>query len=141
MSLSALNILVVEDHGHARAGLAMILDALGHRYEMACDADEAFSMAASTRFDGLLTDVYLPRVSGWRLVRQLRMNCHLPARVVSMSGGSEALETLQSSATGCHMHLCKPFDLEELTAALSQASSSERVMGPLGPPRPKDRQG
>ena len=69
MSLSVLNILVVEDHADTRAGLALVLDGLGYRYELACDAADALAMAARTSFDVLLTDVYMPRVSGWELMR------------------------------------------------------------------------
>ena len=72
MSLPTLSILVVEDHANTRAGLAMVLEGLRYRYALACDADEALCMAASMSFDVLLTDVHMPRLSGWRLVRQLK---------------------------------------------------------------------
>ncbi len=120
MSLPSPNILVVEDHEDTRMGLAVVLDGLGYRYELACGPEEALALAARTSFDVLLTDVYMPRLSGWRLVRQLKAEGRLPARVVSMSASGAALETRQSSVAGCHVHLYKPFNLEELTAALSQ---------------------
>ena len=131
MSLPTLNILVVEDHADTRAGLAVVLDGLGYRYELACDADEALIMAARTPFDVLLTDVYMPRLSGWRLVRQLKADGHLPAQVVSMSASGAALETVQSNMAGCHAHLRKPFGIAELTAALSHSGSAEPSFPPI----------
>ena len=130
MSSHPLNILVVEDHEDTRTGLAVVLDGLGYRYEVACGAEEALTIAARTSFDVLLTDVYMPRLSGWRLVRQLKEDGHLPARVVSMSASGAALETLQSSVAGCHVHLRKPFNLEELTAALSQPPFAAKRIQP-----------
>ncbi len=88
MNLPAPNILVVEDHADTRAGFAMVLDSLGYRYELACGAEEALVMAARTPFDVLLTDVYMPQVSGWELVRRLGAYGYLPGRVVSMSRSS-----------------------------------------------------
>ena len=121
MSLSGLNILVVEDHPDTRAALALVLDGLGYRYELACDATEALVMAARTSFDVLLTDVYMHRVSGRELVRWLNMSGRLPARVVSMSAGNMTVEAAQSKAAGCHVHLRKPFAVEKLTAALGRS--------------------
>ncbi len=134
MDLPAPNILVVEDHADTRVGFAMVLDGLGYRYELACGMEEALSMAAKTPFDVLLTDVYMPRASGWELVRQLRAHGHLPARVVSMSAGSAIVEAAQSSAAGCHMHLHKPFSIEKLTLAL-RCSGEPNKKGPLDLPR------
>ena len=96
----------------------MVLDGLGYRYELACGAAEALTMATRASFDVLLTDVYMPRVSGWELVRWLNMSGRLPDRVVSMSAGNVTVEAAQSKAAGCHQHLHKPFPIEKLAAAL-----------------------
>ena len=125
MNLPVPNILVVEDHADTRAGFAMVLDGLGYRYELACGAEEALVMAARTPFDALLTDVYMPQVGGWELVRRLRAHGYLPAKVVSMSAGSATVESAQSDAAGCHTHLHKPFSIEKLTLALRRSGSSK----------------
>ena len=131
MSFAVPMVLVVEDHADTREGLAMVLEGLGYRYALARDAAEALFMAASMSFDVLLTDVYMPRLSGWRLVRQLKTDGHLPAQVVSMSASGAALETVQSNMAGCHAHLRKPFGIAELTAALSHSGSAEPSFPPI----------
>ena len=141
MSFAVPKVLVVEDHADTRAGLAMVLEGLGYRYALAGGADEALLMAAGMSFDVLLTDVYMPRLSGWRLVRQLKAEGHLPVWIVSMSASSAALEAVQSRLTGCDVHLQKPFDIEELTEALSYPGSAEPNARPTDPPCPKDKAG
>ena len=110
-------------------------------YALASGADEALLMAAGMFFDVLLTDVYMPRLSGWRLVRQLKAEGHLPAWVVSMSASGAALEAVQSCMAGCDVHLQKPFNIEELTEALSYPGSGEPNAHPIDPPQPKDKAG
>ena len=141
MSFAVPKVLVVEDHADTRAGLAMVLEGLGYRYALASGADEALLIAADTSFDVLLTDVYLPRLSGWRLVRQLKADGHLPAWVVSMSASGAALEAVQSRMAGCDVHLQKPFNLEELTEALSYPGSAEPNDRPVDPPHSKEGEG
>lgn len=120
MSLCPPNILVVEDHAHMRAFLALMLDGLGYRYELACDGAEALVTAARASFDVLLTDVYLPEMSGWELVRQLDAHADLPALVISMSAGRSDVEAAYSKAAGCHVHLQKPFLIGELGRSLKK---------------------
>ena len=141
MSFAVPKVLVVEDHVDTCEGLAMVLDGLGYRYALASDAAEALLMAARMSFDVLLTDVYLPRLSGWKLVRELRAEGRLPARVVSMSASGAALEAVQSRLAGCDVHLHKPFNIEELTEALSQPGGSEPTTQPTYLPWPKDKEG
>ena len=74
-------------------------------------------------------------------MRQLKADGHLPAWVVSMSASSAALEAVQSRLAGCDVHLQKPFNIEELTAALNYPGSAERNAHPTDPPHPKDRAG
>ena len=141
MSFAVPMILVVEDHADTREGLAVVLEGLGYRYALARDAAEALFMAASMSFDELLTDVYMPRLSGWRLVRQLKAEGHLPAWVISMSASGAALEAVQSRMAGCDVHLQKPFNIKQLTAALSYPGSAEPNARPVDLPHPKDEAG
>ena len=118
VSEHALKILVAEDHADTRTMLQMFLSLLGHRCDLACDADGALTRAAASAFDVLLTDVHMPRMDGWELVQELRARGHLPAHVISMSAGLVE-EPAQSQAAGCHAHLVKPFRVNELEAALA----------------------
>ncbi|MGH9308973.1 MAG: response regulator, partial [Vicinamibacterales bacterium] len=65
--------------------LATVLKKNGFEVSAAPDAERALEIAASLRFDLLLTDVVLPGMTGPELARQLR--AHAPrARVLFMSG-------------------------------------------------------
>ncbi len=119
MGKHVLNVLVVEDHADTRNMLGMFLRHLGHCCYLAPDAQSALERAVDNPFDVLLTDVHMPGMDGWGLVKALAAGGQLPRLVVSMSAGVSEEEEAQSKAAGCHAHLLKPFALGDLEAALA----------------------
>ena len=113
-----MTILVVDDHADTRQMTGMYLKLLGHHCELAEDAGAAISKAAVGLFDAILTDVHMPGLTGFDLVKILRDNERLPALVISMSAGVLEHEVERSTAVGCHVHLRKPFQINELETAL-----------------------
>ena len=114
----SLHILVVENHPDMRLGLEVFLKLLGHRVRFAHDAAAALALASEETFDLLLSDISLPDGDGWQLLRQLEAAGHRPARAVAMSGLGSATDLAKSRAAGFVAHLIKPFQPEELEAAL-----------------------
>ena len=117
MGIRTLKILVVEDNRDTRMFLAEYIRLLGHDCKLAEDAAVAILTAIGGTFDVLLTDVHMPRIDGFELVEILRGRGVLPALVISMSAGGG--ESERSRTAGCHKHLLKPFQVDELEAALA----------------------
>lgn len=125
MNARGMKILVVDDHRDTRAFIGIFLEILGHHCEVVGSPGTALDRAAEGAFDVLLTDVHMPGVDGWELVRRLRANGHLPPLVISMSAGASDRETKQSKTAGCHVHLHKPFRIRELESALQHAGDPQ----------------
>ncbi|MDP2271537.1 MAG: response regulator [Archangium sp.] len=65
--------LVVDDNAEFAENVAEILTDAGAEVSTACDAQGALEQLRSTRFDGVVTDMRMPGLSGAELLRKLRV--------------------------------------------------------------------
>ncbi|MBF0414002.1 MAG: hybrid sensor histidine kinase/response regulator [Desulfamplus sp.] len=70
--VSATNILVVDDSVNTREIEKSILEAYGYNVETADDGQDALEKADNKLYDLVITDVEMPRLSGFSLTEQLR---------------------------------------------------------------------
>lgn len=123
---------VIDDDDPVRIAVAAVLAHEGYAVAEFRSAEDflAFEDAAEPRFPGpscLLLDVKMPGASGLELQRRLAQR--QPNRpIVFMSGGSSAAEAVQALKGGALDFLVKPFDDEQLIAAVAHAlARSEEV--------------
>ncbi|MDQ7249127.1 response regulator [Dongia sedimenti] len=120
-------ILVADDNADMRAYIARLL---GGRWEVETVADGAAALDAIRRArpDLVLTDVMMPRLDGFGLLRALRddpLLRDLPVIVLSARAGEEArVEGLDSGADD---YLTKPFAARELIARVNANLALARV--------------
>lgn len=113
-----LRILVIEDHTDTRDVLVSAIELHGYWVESCSNVTATLARLANDGFDVLLTDVRLPDGDAWNLLTELTKRGKRPPRVISMSA-YDACETRRlSEASGCHGHLVKPFQMEQLEALL-----------------------
>jgi CheY-like chemotaxis protein len=121
---SRLRVLVAEDEHLAALVVEDALSDQGHHVVLARDGMEALDIAETLEFDVLLTDLAMPRVTGWELISRLRARrADLPVVVMTgylPPGGGQALF---ADRRGPVALLHKPFDLEQLFAALGRVAS------------------
>jgi len=65
-------VLVVDDSRMLRESLGRTLEGKGYRVEKAADGQEALERLQSGAFDLVVSDVEMPRLDGFGLVRRLR---------------------------------------------------------------------
>ena len=81
------------------------------------DGQEALEKAAEEQFDLVLTDVMMPRLDGFALIKALRADERtrdVPIVVLSARAGEEA--SVEGLAAGADDYLVKPFSARDLTA-------------------------
>ena len=123
---SSARVLVVDDNTDMRDYLARIL---GENWtvEMAADGREALARLRASRFDLLVTDVMMPDVDGFALLRAVRSDRllrGLPVIVLSARAGEEA--RIDGLETGADDYLVKPFSARELVARVDTLLASRR---------------
>src|SRR4026209_1370682 len=67
-------ILIVDDLPANRAFLVVLLRHQGHRLLEAADGSEGLAVVQADRPDLVITDVLMPVMDGYELVRQLRLD-------------------------------------------------------------------
>jgi CheY-like chemotaxis protein len=113
-----MRILVVEDNVDSQYLVCEMLRAFGHEADGVAHPDDALALLASRRFDLLFTDVSLPGMSGVDLARRALQD-HPSMRVIFASGyGDTLLRHLEFP----YLSLQKPYELDQLQAALAQVA-------------------
>jgi DNA-binding response OmpR family regulator len=128
-------VLVVDDNADMRDYLVALLS---RHWEVEAVADglTALERAAAAPPDLVLTDVMMPGMDGFELLRALRereATRHVPVVVLSARAGEEA--TVEGLHAGADDYLVKPFDFDELLArleALHRRGGEHEVTTQLG---------
>lgn len=113
-------ILVVDDDAGLRQVLRELLVSAGYAVLQAGDGEEALLKLESGQVDLILTDDFMPGMTGrellWECVRRWP---GLPVVLLSGQGGvSEAVEAVKAGATD---YLLKPFDTDRLLTKIASA--------------------
>ena len=109
-----LRILIIENHEVTAKFISLFLERSGHEVTVILDGETALSRDDLANLDVILSDIGLPDVNGWDLMRQLRPRTR--AYAVAMSGFGDESDVQRSLAAGYQYHLVKPF----VPAALEQ---------------------
>ena len=124
-------VLVVDDNPDMRSYLERVLSRR-YRVVLAKEGAEALEQAKTVRPDLILTDVMMPRMSGYDLLKAVREDRKLraiPVVFLTARAGTEA--RIESLEAGADDYVAKPFDENELLARagnLIRARAQEREL-------------
>jgi DNA-binding response OmpR family regulator len=125
----SVRILIIDDDEALLAGLADMLKIRLEDVHVATCADpvSAVGMARQDDYDLILCDVCMPRISGLKLLPQLR-NERPNAAIIAMSGIADQSLNDAALLSGATAFLAKPFERDVLTtvvkAVLNEADSN-----------------
>ncbi|MBD6618691.1 response regulator transcription factor [Komarekiella sp. 'clone 1'] len=124
-----LTILVVDDDLGTRLSISDYLELSGYSLIMANDGQEALAMVDEYHPDLIVTDIVMPRMNGYELVRQVRQK---PAfrllPVILLTARTKTQERILGYQSGCDLYLPKPFELEELAAAIRNLLERSQII-------------
>ncbi len=110
-------VLVVDDDAQVRAHIADTLEAAGFTVTSVANGEEALRALDARSVDLLLVDFAMPGMSGAEVIRAARQR-HKALKVLMVSGYSDSAAI--EAAAGTVRVLRKPFDVAELTAAVTE---------------------
>ena len=116
-------VLVIEDAPDTLDLLRVIFEARGYFVTACASAEEAIEAARAARFDLVVSDVGLPQVDGYELMRALRRlpgTSRVPA--VALTGYAAPKDVEQTLAAGFDAHVPKPVDPAVLTATVERVA-------------------
>ncbi len=114
-----LTILVADDDLGTRLAISDYLEAAGYSIVAAGNGHEALKLVEVCQPHLLVTDVTMPRMDGYELVRHIRQRPALRLLpVVFLTGRTETQERIRGYQVGGDVYLEKPFELDELGAVV-----------------------
>lgn len=126
-------LLVVDDIETNRVVLSQMLEVMGCDSDIACDGREAVDRVLNERFDGVLMDILMPRMSGLEAVAELRRHPPLATLpVIAITAHTNREELGELTRQGFSAALSKPLDRRRLAALLLEqlGGASGAVPGP-----------
>jgi DNA-binding NtrC family response regulator len=122
-----MKVLVVDDEIDHLKYLASVIQSWGHEVTQAGDGKEALQALSTAVVDVLITDLIMPRVDGFELLRTLGAEERLPPAIVMTAFGSieKAIETIHD--LGGFWFIEKPVDIVALQVLLTRAGAQSRL--------------
>jgi PAS domain S-box-containing protein len=114
-------VLVVDDEPLVLNFVTAALRRSGYEVAVFGDSREALAafLAAPERFDAIVTDMTMPKLTGLDLIQQVRA-AGSAVPVILMSGFNKALGELRTELLGRTQLISKPFDAVDLAQALGR---------------------
>jgi DNA-binding response OmpR family regulator/cellulose synthase/poly-beta-1,6-N-acetylglucosamine synthase-like glycosyltransferase len=134
------SILVVDDEAMLRKVVGRALTAAGCTVAYAADGEEALAILAESNPDLVISDVTMPHVDGFELLRRVRAQTVTRALpVILLTGRGDTEDIVAGMGLGADDYLVKPFALRELLARVR--AKIERPPAPASSLAPKAQPG
>ena len=119
--LAGARVLVVEDEVDARELMQRVLEEHGATVTAAASGEEALRILRTSEPDVLLSDIGMPGMDGYQLIRRIRASeakgRRLPA--VALTAFARPEDRKKVILAGYQSHLAKPFDIAELVIVVA----------------------
>ena len=120
-ALEGIRVLLVEDSDDTLSIFTFFLEGLGASVSKAQSAAEALAIITKQPLDILISDVGLPDINGYELMRQVRslpaeQGGQLPA--IALTGYVSEQDAQAAIEAGFQLHLAKPVDFQDLEEAM-----------------------
>jgi signal transduction histidine kinase/DNA-binding response OmpR family regulator len=122
-----LRILIVDDEPDARDFLAFLLKHKGASVTALASAREALNFLTQSQADVLISDIGMPEVDGYMLLRQVRAltperGGQIPA--IALTAYARDIDRQEAIAAGFQKHVPKPVQPDKLEAVIAELLNS-----------------
>jgi two-component system response regulator RegX3 len=107
-------ILLADDEPDIAEGVRYTLGREGFEVEAVADGEAALTSARSGRYDVVILDVMMPRISGFDVCRELRAESDVP--IIMLTARDDEVDTVRGLELGADDYLTKPFSGAELAS-------------------------
>lgn len=112
----ASKVLVVDDEKLIVKGIRFSLEQDGMNVDYAYDGEEALEAAHNKRYDVILLDVMLPKMSGFEVCQQIREFSDVP--IIMLTAKGDDMDKILGLEYGADDYITKPFNILEVKARI-----------------------
>ncbi len=112
-------VLVVDDESQITRVLKTVLTSQGYQVRTAAEGESALANFRDWNPELVITDLYMPHMSGVELCRRIRAMSTVPIIVLSVKG--EERSKVEALDSGADDYVTKPFGIDELMARVRAA--------------------
>lgn len=123
-----MKLLIVDDEKQQRDSIASIVRAWGHETAVASHGAEALATLIQFAADVIITDLKMPVMDGFELLRRLRASGHFPPTIVLTAFGSLDMALSAVHELGCFWFLEKPISVSALELLLERAGTQSTLV-------------
>lgn len=110
-----MKVLVVEDERIIAHALKEGLEQDGYAVDVAYDGEEGYNTASNDEYDIIISDVMMPEMDGYEMVKQLRADGNkIP--ILLLTARDQERDVVKGLDTGADDYLPKPFSFNVLSA-------------------------
>jgi two-component system alkaline phosphatase synthesis response regulator PhoP len=110
-------ILLIEDEPGLILTITDLLESEGYEVEAAADGETGLALASEKRFDVIVLDIMLPRLSGFEICKEIRQK-GIDAAILMLTARGQIVDRVVGLRLGADDYLTKPFDPAELLARI-----------------------
>ncbi|MBD3885030.1 response regulator [Phormidium tenue FACHB-886] len=116
LDLNGLRVLFVDDERDSRELVTFLLEQYGAKVTQVESADKALGQLRQTKFDLLISDIGMPDMDGYALVRQIRQLSDQGGKIlaIALTAYAGEIDQQQALAAGFQQHITKPIEPEIL---------------------------
>lgn len=116
------HILIVDDEESIRELIRMVLETNGHTFDLAADGSEALERLRKAKYDLVIMDRNMPKMTGVQALTVLRTNpAFKDLKVLMCTSASVAKEVDEAFQAGANDYILKPLNLQLLASKVSKA--------------------
>ena len=125
-TLDGIKVLVIDDDTESIVPIQLFLESERAVVSVAVSASEALRKLSDTEFDIVISDIGMPAIDGYELIRRLRSGDAKNSSVaaIAVTAYASADDRTQALEAGFQSHLPKPVNFEDLLTAIKEASQN-----------------
>jgi DNA-binding NtrC family response regulator len=127
VSVPQTRVLVADDEANQRAGLAKMIQSWGYAVETAADGQEALDKLSQAPVHVLVTDLMMPRMDGFELLKRLKSQGNAPPSIVLTAFGNIETAVQVVHELGAYWFFEKPIQPSAVKVLLERAAMHSRL--------------
>ncbi|RJP65533.1 MAG: diguanylate cyclase [Candidatus Abyssobacteria bacterium SURF_17] len=120
-------VLIIDDDPTVLDILSTKLSAEGHSCTAAETGENALSLARTTAFDVVITDLNMPGIDGFTLTEVLKAKYPFIG-VIAITGMTDVESAVKAMKVGADDYITKPFNLEHIVLSVQRTLEKQRLI-------------